>query len=147
MSRGLSYQQIFTLRYIAACNDRCDCLIHLYEAWGQHLHTSDDPENDIKAGDLNKNFASASFALSIRGLERRGLITRETLARGRRPTCLVLTEQGKEKATAYHNVRFGDEIDQRLKRAAHGPPRDNSWHSSGHKVDGPHIGVENGSRV
>jgi len=147
MSRGLSYQQIFTLRYIAACDDRCNCLIRLYEAWGQHLHTDDDPENGVKAGDLNKNFASASFALSIRGLERRGLITRETLERDRRRTCLVLTEKGKQKASDYHNIRFGEDIDRRLERAAHNPRQENTRNYNGHKADGSHLSVENGSRL
>ncbi len=151
MSRGLSYQQIFTLRYIAACNDRCECLVRLYEAWGQHLHTDDDPENGVKAGDLNKNFASASFALSIRGLERRGLITRETLERDRRRTCLVLTESGKQKADDYHNIRFGEDVDRRLERTAlrhrrEEPHRDNSRPNNGHKVDSSHATIERSSR-
>ncbi len=121
MSRGLSYQQIFTLRYIAACRGKCDCLTRMYEVWGQHVYTDDDHENGIKAGDLNENFASASFALSIRGLERRGLIKRDTSPRDRRRTCLTLTEQGEQKAAEYSKIHFGDDVDRRLAETAAAP--------------------------
>jgi len=127
MSRGLSYQQIFTLRYIEACQGRCDCLTQMYETWGQHVHTEDDEESGVKAGDLNENFASASFALSIRGLERRGLIERGTAPRDRRRTSLTLTEQGKKKAEQYRNIHFGDDVDRRLAQTAAKPIR---WQDS-----------------